>query len=119
MAHIKFGTETAISEEVAERLSRFTERDQEFSAAMKKWERPQGAPRYNLDVMKTLVRYHEADPQVIDVERFLQALHPRDRIAAAEIATWVSAPYINMWGTDKTLNMFRLEFMRRLDACGF
>lgn len=108
-----------VGEMMAERLSKHTHRDHEFAAAMGNWQRPANAPRYDLEKRNKLVRWHSTMDGVIDVELFLKSLQPHDRQIAAKIARWCAEEFYDKFATDKTLGAFRLNFFRRLDACGF
>lgn len=118
---VKFsgGPGVIIAEEGIERLAKHTHRDAEFASRIHNWMRPEGAPRYDLDRRKSLIRWLPTEEGVLDVELFLRSLQPPDRVKAAEVAMWVAEEFAAKPATDKTLNMFRLNLLRRLDACGY
>lgn len=108
-------------DEAVERLRRFTERDAEFAGEMerRRWSRPGSAVRYDLDARKSLITWSAVDPNILDVKRFVRSFAVVDRTTAAEVAIWVSEEFHGRFATDKTLNLIRLNILRRLDACGF
>ena len=110
----------AVVEEATERLAVFTRRDAEFARRFGRWQRPDFMPRYDLERLQALVRWHPDQVGVLDIEPLLRMLRCReDRKIAGEIARFVAEEFVDAPATDKTLGLFRLHLLRRLDACGF
>jgi hypothetical protein len=103
----------------AERLGRFTERDEDFEARFGRWRRPSFARRYPLEEMKHLVDWSWLDREILDLAPFVSVLAKEDRYIAGEVARFVYEEIEGKPATDKTLNTFRLHFLRRLDALGY
>jgi len=101
------------------RLDPLTERDEEFAARFGRWERPSFARRYRLEEMQRLIRWQAGVDGIMDLRTFVSALAPEDRRLAGEIARFVSERYQSCPATDKVLNTFRMDLMRRLELCGF
>lgn len=101
------------------RIDPLTERDAEFAARLGRWERPSFARRYRLEEMQRLIRWQAGVDGIFDLRAFISALAPEDRWLAGEIAVFVSERYQGGPATDQVMNKFRLDFMRRLDLCGF
>ena len=107
-------------DEAVERLRQTEDRDAEFERRFGKWQRQSFARKYNLEhLANAAIRWLPELPGIIDVKPFLMQLAPEDRRIAGEIARFVSEEYEGEFATDKTLNKFRLDFIRRLDVCGF
>jgi len=101
------------------RFSRWTERDAEFKRRFGRWTRPSFARRYPLAEMKRLIRWSTLDPEILDLAPFINEMLKEDRRIAGEIALFVFEEFRDAFATDKTLNLFRLSYLRRLDTCGF
>lgn len=109
-----------VAEEAAERTTRFTRRDAEFAQRFGRWQRPDFMPRYDLERHRHLICWHPHQEGVLDVDPFLRTLRLKeDRQIAGEIARFVAEEFFDKPATDKTLGLFRLHLLRRLDACGF
>jgi|GEM_PF-6584790 len=113
-----------MNENIQEALERavreHTHRDREFELAFGKFQRPGFAPTYELEKMKHLIRWTPGLEGILDVAPFVRALNDRtDQTLAAEIARFTAEEFEGKPATDKTLNTFRLQFLRRLNACGF
>ena len=107
-------------EEAVERLGRHADRDDEFIARFGRFRRPEFAARYPLmELLRRFVRWDPLGESVIDVSGFVRGLREEDRRIAGEIARFVCEAYEGRPATDKTLNLFILDYGRRLDACGF
>lgn len=104
--------------ELTERLVKHVARDREFENRFGRWRRPEFARRYPLDEMKHLIRF-SPDGQVLDAGPFVLALAPEDRYVAADVARFTFEEFQDAPATDKTLNLFRLHLLRRLDVVGF
>lgn len=109
----------ALVDLAVERLSRFTGRDGEFEARFGNWQRPSFARRYPLEGMKELIHWSALDPEILDVAAFVNALAKEDRYIAGEVARFCYDEIERAPATDKTLNMFRINYLRRLDALGY
>lgn len=101
------------------RLERYTSRDAEFEARFGRWQRPSFAHRYPLEGMSHLIDWSRLDPEILDVAPFINALAKEDRQIAGEVARFTYEEVERMPATDKVLNTFRLNYLRRLDALGF
>ena len=115
----KLLTPDALVDLAVERLGKFTERDRDFEARFGRWQRPSFARRYPLEEMKHLIDWSRLDHEILDVAPFVNALAREDRWIAGEVARFVYEEVERLPATDKTLNTFRLHFLRRLDALGY
>lgn len=106
-------------DETVAKLERFTTRDEEFEARFGRWKRPDFMPKYKLEAFSGLIRYSCIDKEIIDAAPFIKQLRVEDRFLAAEIARFEFETIKDEPATDKTLNTFRLSFLRRLSALGF
>lgn len=109
----------ALVDMAVERLERFTGRDAEFESRFGNWQRPSFARKYPLGEMKSLICWSTLDPEILDLARFVNALAKEDRWIAGEVARFVYEEFERAPATDKTLNLFRLSYLRRLDALGY
>lgn len=110
----------AFVEEAIARLEKHQARDGEFFARFGRWQRPAFAQRYPLwDAILKTVRWDPRSGDVLDVSTFVRSLREEDRYLAGEIARFVAEEYVGKFTTDETLHSFKLNFARRLDACGF
>jgi len=112
-------TPNAIVDLAVERLTKFTERDRDFEARFGRWQRPSFARRYPLEEMKNLIDWSHLDPEILDLAPFINHLAKEDRYIAGEVALFVYEEIERAPATDKTLNTFRLHYLRRLDALGY
>lgn len=112
-------TPNALVDLAVERLGKFTERDREFEARFGRWQRPSFARRYPLEEMKNLIDWSRLDREILDLAPFVNALAKEDRHIAGEVARFVYEEIESRPATDKTLNVFRLHYLRRLDALGY
>lgn len=119
--YVEEGTLNEIVDEAVERFRKYASRDEEFVARFGRWRRPGHAPTYPVELWANRwIRWHPEMDGVIDVERFVRSFPDKaDRVLVGEIARFVSEPSIGLFATDKTLNSFRIELLRRLDAVGF
>lgn len=101
------------------RINKTTNRDREFLAQFGSWTRPKFARRYDLEKMQYLIDWGIHDKSILDVVPFIKNLAFEDRIIAGEIARFCEEEIHDKFATDKNLKIFRLSFIRRLDACGF
>lgn len=109
-----------VQEALCRAVENHTHRDREFELAFGNWERPEFAPRYDLEKMKHLIRWTPGVDGMLDVSSFVRMLRDEtDKILAAEVAKFTAEEFDGEPATDKTLGLFRLHFLRRLDACGF
>lgn len=99
--------------------SAIVERDNEFLRQFGNWERPGFAQRYDLDKMKDLINWSVYDSSILDVAPFIKRLAEEDQYIAAEIARFCEEEIHDKYATNSNLKKFRLNFIRRLDACGF
>lgn len=107
-------------EEGLARLEKYQTHDEEFLARFGKWQRPEFAERYPLwEMINRTVRWDPRSGDVLDVSNFVRSLREEDRYIAGEIARFVAEEYLERFVTDKTLQSFKVDFARRLDACGF
>ena len=109
----------AAIEKLVERLDPYTERDREFENRFGKWRRPDFLRRYDLERLGRLIRYAPFDSELFDLAPLIGSLAPEDRRIAGEVARFVFEEFETKPATDKTLAMFRLSFLRRLNALGF
>jgi hypothetical protein len=94
-------------------------RDNEFLNQFGNWKRPEFARRYDLDSMKNLINWSVHDKTILDVAPFIKRLAKEDQYIAGEIAKFCEEEIHDKFCTDSNLKIFRLNFIRRLDACGF
>ena len=108
-------------EEAVARLTKLTDRDEEFVRRFGKWTRPEHTPKYPIEAWaEAHVRWHPNLEGILDVEHFVKSFpDPADRTIVGEIARFVAEEYMDKFCTDKTLNTFRLDLLRRLDVVGF
>lgn len=100
-------------------IGRNTTRDIEFDRHFGRFQRPDHLRQYPLEKLGRLVRWGPGVDGIIDVSRFILSLNPEDRRIAGEIARFTAEEFEGKPATDKTINTFRLQFLRRLDAVGF
>jgi hypothetical protein len=108
-------------EEAVERLSKLTDRDDQFLRRFGRWARPSHAPKYPIETWVTAyVRWDPRGDGVVDVEPFVKCFPERaDRVVIGEICRFVVEEILGEFATDETLRVFRLSLLRRLDAVGF
>ncbi len=108
-------------DEAVARFERFTDRDAEFERRFGRWRRPEHLPRYPIERWANrLLRWSEHDPGIVEAAAFVRSFPDRaDRTLVAEIARFCAEAIEGKFATDKTLNLFRLDLLRRLDAVGF
>lgn len=109
----------AVAEAAVDRLERLTHRDREFEARFGKWVRPSWMRRYRLEDLGRLIRYTPFDEQVFDLVPFVRSFPPEERRLVGEVARFVFEEFEDAPATEKTLNVFRLTFLRRLSLLGF
>jgi hypothetical protein len=115
----KLTTPGALVDLAVERLGKLTERDGDFEARFGRWQRPSFARRYPLEEMKRLIDWSHLDREILDVAPFINALAKEDRHIAGEVARFVYEEIESRPATDKTLETFRLHYLRRLDVLGY
>lgn len=108
-------------EEAIARLEKLTDRDEEFRRRFGKWTRPGHSPKYPIERWAAAwVRWHPNLEGILDVEHFVRSFPDKaDRVIVGEIARFVAEEYMDKFATDKTLNTFRIDLLRRLDSVGF
>lgn len=108
-------------EEAVARLEKLTDRDEEFRRRFGQWTRPSHAPKYPIETWAAAwVRWHPNLEGILDVEGFVKSFPDKaDRVIVGEIARFVAEEYMDKFATDKTLNTFRIDLLRRLDDVGF
>lgn len=110
----------SLVEEALARLENHQTRDDEFLARFGRWQRPEFAERYPLRALiNRTVRWDPRSGDVLDVSNFVRGLREEDRYIAGEIAHFVAEEYVGKFVTEKTLNLFKIDFARRLYVCGF
>jgi len=109
----------AVVDKLVERLEPYTARDREFEARFGRWRRPDFLRRYDLDRLGRLIRYAPFDENLFDLAPLVNSLAPEDRRIAGEVARFVYEEFEQKPATDKTLALFRVSYLRRLNALGF
>ena len=109
----------ALVEKLVERLEPYTARDREFEARFGRWRRPDFLQKYDPDRLGRLIRYAPFDENLFDLAPLVDSLAPEDRRIAGEVARFVFEEFEAAPATDKTLALFRVSYLRRLNALGF
>ena len=110
--------------DAVDKLAPFLAGDEEFEKKFGKWARPEHLPRYPLERWAKLLGYgaplNVQQDRVIEAEAFLACFPKFERSIVARIVEFV---YDEMASEkragDKTLNLFRLQLIRRLENVGF
>lgn len=116
---MKFELPHNVQEAIERTIERNTQRDPEFLSRFGRWQRPSFAPKYDLDRMKHLIRWSPFEKGIIDAAPFINSLQKFDRVIAGEIAKFTAEEVHGKHATDKVLNTFKLQFLRRLSEVGF
>lgn len=107
--------------EATERLDPLMAEDQAFERHFGRFRRPDAAPRYPVDRWaREHIRWSEHEPGIIEAARFIRCFpDPADHAVVGEIARFCAERIEGEFATDKTLNVFRLRLLRRLESVGF
>lgn len=119
MADIDKITNLAI-DRLLEVHEKYDYKDRKFEELFGSFERPSFARKYNVKLLvNRYVNYSLYDESIIDVAPMIRSLNKEDRYIVAEIVRFVYQYYDSKYATDKTLNLFKLELIKRLEDCGF
>lgn len=108
-------------DESVERLEKLTTRDEEFTARFGKWRRPEHLPRYPIEAWANVhVQWSRVESGILEAADFVLAFPEKtDRVLVGEITRFCAEGVHDEFATDKTLKIFRLDLLRRLDEVGF
>ena len=110
-------------DDVVDRLTKYTHRDDEFEARFGKWKRPDHLWKYDLKAATALIFYEgPGRARVFRCVEFVRYFASDERFLVGEILRFIFEEYddnAKKPSGDKTLLSFRIKVQRRLDALGY